>query len=191
METTTITKLFSENIFKSTTNGTYWQINFAPEEVQSYINYLLKSFEKNNNQIFDFGNFKFKKHSDYLEIVDGEKRIILISIIIFTVVMKLRSIRVLSKHEIELFTKFLKDEYRYKTILSHDNQLFRDCLDGILQSNLESMTVDTIKTETGKLLFNTIMFIIEFFDDREESFLLSFLNFIVTSKCSFIIEQNN
>ena len=187
METKITAELFSENIFKSTTNGVSWKVNFAPEEVQSYIDYLLKSFKKNNNQIFDFGNFKFKKHPDYLEIVDGEKRIILISIIIFTVVMKLRSIRVLSKYEIEIFIKFLKDEYRYKTILSHDNQLFRDCLDGILQSNLETITIDTIKTQTGKLLFNTIMFISEFFDDKDESFLISFLNFIVSSKCSFTI----
>ena len=187
METATITKLFSENIFKSTTDGASWKVNFAPDEVQSYIDYLHGSFDRNNNQIIDLGNFKFKKTANYLEIIDGEKRIILISIIIFTVVMKLRSIRVLSRYEIEIFIKFLKDEYHYKTILSHDNQLFRDCLDGILQSNLETITIDTIKTQTGKLLFNTIMFISEFFDDKDESFLISFLNFIVSSKCSFTI----
>lgn len=103
--------------------------------------------------------------------------------------MKLRSIRFLSKYEIEIFTKFLKDEYHYKTILNHDNQLFKDCLDGILKSNLETITIDIIKTETGKLLFDAIMFISDFFDGKEESFMISFLNFIVTSNC-FVSMEN-
>lgn len=177
METKTILELFKSGSLYTAKGGFYWKINFAPKELIWFIHKLENAFLNNENSVYDFGSFILEQKSNRLEIIDGEQRLIVISILVSTILLKLFSLRPLTENEKRIFETILKKEHHYKLNLNYENQLYRDLIDGI------KIDQNTNKTESGERLKTAFNYIMNFLSDKNESYTSSFLQFVTNATC--------
>ena len=181
--------LFGNKIFIPSYHqrGYSWDTPFEGNQLNTQIDVFLSDLEeysKSSSQTaYYFGHFLFEKKSESKRtygVIDGQQRITTILIFLSALFKRLKSIRLLTEDEVELFERMIKCKSKciFSTV-NRDNLLFKDYVIDQIKKNKNG-----VETESAQRIVNAFDFFIIVLADKDGAYLTKMLRNVSEASCT-------
>lgn len=144
----------------------------------------LEEYSKSSTPMpYYFGYFLFEERSESKRnfgVIDGQQRITTIVIFLSALFNRLKSIRLLTEEEEDLFERMIKHKSKYIfTTVDHDNQLFKDYVIDQIKKNKNG-----VETESAQRIVRAFDFFMKALADKDEAYLAKMLRIVSEASCT-------
>ncbi|MDR1867406.1 MAG: DUF262 domain-containing HNH endonuclease family protein [Treponema sp.] len=168
-----------------------WDTEFTKEKSPKQINVFFSDINEyitsSTKSPYYFGHFLFENKSNKrYGVIDGQQRLTTIVIFLSVLFSKLKTIRLLTENEQEIFEDMIKrnSTYRFETV-DYDNQLF---FDYVIDQN--KINKDGLETESSKRIVDAFDFFKMQIDNKDEIYLTNVLNAVQNASCTIHLVEN-